>query len=336
MRENSTPKHGHTTMSQAPLPDPEFQALARSRYAGNPQGMSELGARLVVGREAPLAPVDGAALIAEAAQQGDASAWSYLAVLAAAGVGRAQSWPDAYAALERAHALGDATAAPQLALLAEIGLRSASEAEQWIGAARRETLRDSPRFFTCAGFLPRAACTYLIERARPKLVQAKVFDANRGVLKVDAMRTNTGAVFSLIETDFVTQLVRARIAKAASVAPEALEPPEVLHYAIGESYRPHVDFFHPQLPNFAEQMRLKGQRIKTCLVYLNEDFDGGETEFPKLKLKYRGGAGDALFFENVKANGTGDLQTLHAGLPPTRGEKWLFSQWIRSKAQPIA
>ena len=120
------------------------------------------------------------------------------------------------------------------------------------------------------------------------------------------------------------------------VQPGALEPAEVLHYSIGEAYRPHVDFFHPQLPNFAEQMRLKGQRIKTCLVYLNDDFDGGETDFPKLGIKYRGRAGDALIFENVKPNGTGDLSTLHAGLPPTRGDKWLFSQWIRSKPQPIA
>ena len=28
--------------------------------------------------------------------------------------------------------------------------------------------------------------------------------------------------------------------------------------------------------------------------------------------------------------------TLHTGLPPTRGEKWLLSQWIREKRQPIA
>jgi predicted 2-oxoglutarate/Fe(II)-dependent dioxygenase YbiX len=322
--------------ASAAKPDAQFQALVREKYAGNPAAMAALGAQLVVGRDAPLAPVDGAALIAEAAEQGDPSAWAHLSVLAAAGVGRAQSWSDAYAALERAHALGDPGAAPQLALLSEIGVRTAADAEQWITAAARETLRETPRFLTCAGFLPAAACAYLIERARPKLVQARVFDANRGVLKVDAMRTNTGAIFSLIETDLVTQLVRARIAHAAGVPANALEPAEVLHYSIGESYRPHVDFFHPQLPNFAEQMRVKGQRIKTCLVYLNDDFEGGETEFPKLKIKYRGAAGDALIFENVKANGAGDLQTLHAGLAPTRGEKWLFSQWIRSKAQPIA
>jgi hypothetical protein len=30
------------------------------------------------------------------------------------------------------------------------------------------------------------------------------------------------------------------------------------------------------------------------------------------------------------------MNTLHTGLPPARGEKWLFSQWIRSKPQQPA
>ena len=158
--------------------------------------------------------------------------------------------------------------------------------------------------------------------------------AGRG-LKLDAMRSNTGAAFSLIESDVVMQLIRARVARAAGVAPSALEPPEVLHYEIGQTYKPHVDFFHPRLPTFAEEMRVKGRRIKTCLVYLNEDLEGGETEFPKLKIKFRGRAGEALLFDNVSANGAGDLNTIHTGLPPTRGEKWLLSQWIRSKPQRV-
>lgn len=35
---------------------------------------------------------------------------------------------------------------------------------------------------------------------------------------------------------------------------------------------------------------------------------------------------------DVTANGTptiGDDDTMHIGLPPTSGEKWVFSQWIR-------
>lgn len=320
----------------APAPDPDFQALVRAQYAGNPQAMTALGARLLVGREAPRAAVDGAALIAEAAQQGDPAAWRCIAVLAAAGVGRCQSWRDALEALERAADMGDSTALRQLELVRGMGVAGADAARDWLASASGRELHATPRFVAYPGFLSPAVCAYLIERARPKLVPAQVNDARGRGLKLDAMRTNTGAVFSLIESDLVMQLIRARIAHAAGVAPGALEPAEVLHYSIGERYKPHVDFFHPALPTFAEEMRVKGQRVKTCLVYLNDDLEGGETEFPKLGIKFRGAAGEALIFENVGANGAGDMNTLHAGLPPTRGEKWLLSQWIRSKPQEVA
>ena len=58
----------------------------------------------------------------------------------------------------------------------------------------------------------------------------------------------------------------------------------------------------------------------------------GETDFPLARTKYRGRKGDALFFWNVLPDGSVDRQTLHAGLPPTSGEKWLLSQWVRNRA----
>jgi prolyl 4-hydroxylase len=111
---------------------------------------------------------------------------------------------------------------------------------------------------------------------------------------------------------------------------------EVLHYAGGETYRPHVDFFHPSLPHYAEEMRVRGQRVRTCLVYLNAGYEGGETDFPRLGMRFRGEVGEALVFDNVGADGSGDMSTLHTGLPPASGEKWLLSQWLRERRQPIA
>ena len=58
---------------------------------------------------------------------------------------------------------------------------------------------------------------------------------------------------------------------------------------------------------------------------------GGETEFPLVGFRHKGRKGDALFFWNVQTDGSLDRQTLHAGLPPTTGEKWLLSQWVRNK-----
>jgi prolyl 4-hydroxylase len=324
-------------MSQAASgPDLEFQALVRTQYAGNPPAITELGARLLVGRDAPYAPIDGAALLAEAAQQGDAGAWHYVAVLAASGIGRGQSWSDGYAALARAAELGHAHARRQIGVLAGLGLSGGNELRSWLAPPAAHVLRNAPRFVTYVDFLAPALCMYLVGRAAPKLVPAQVNDARGGGLKLDPMRTNTTAVLTIAETDFVVQLVRARIAAAAGVPFDALEPAEILHYSVGETYKPHVDFFHPSLPNFAEEMRQKGQRIKTCLVYLNDDFESGETEFSRIGVKFRGRRGEALVFDNVLPNGTGDMNTVHTGRPPTRGEKWLLSQWIRSKAQRVA
>jgi hypothetical protein len=36
-------------------------------------------------------------------------------------------------------------------------------------------------------------------------------------------------------------------------------------------------------------------------------------------------------FANVDLVGNPDRSTLHAGLTPTQGEKWLLSQWIRDR-----
>jgi prolyl 4-hydroxylase len=67
------------------------------------------------------------------------------------------------------------------------------------------------------------------------------------------------------------------------------------------------------------------------LVYLNEDYEGGETRFLKSGLTVRGQRGDALLFSNVRGDGTPDPDTMHAGLPVTGGKKLLLSRWIRQR-----
>ena len=93
----------------------------------------------------------------------------------------------------------------------------------------------------------------------------------------------------------------------------------------------HFDYLDPNEPAYAAELAARGQRTHTFLVYLNDDFTGGETSFPRLGLAHTGKPGDALVFANVDASGAPDEKTMHAGLPPTSGEKWVFSQWIREK-----
>jgi hypothetical protein len=109
-----------------------------------------------------------------------------------------------------------------------------------------------------------------------------------------------------------------------------MEVRKVLHYRPGETFAEHYDYLNPDEPAYARELAVRGQRTDTFLIYLNDDFAGGETHVPDLGISHTGATGDALWFSNVDADGDPDDATRHAGLPPVTGEKWLFSEWIRA------
>jgi prolyl 4-hydroxylase len=48
-------------------------------------------------------------------------------------------------------------------------------------------------------------------------------------------------------------------------------------------------------------------------------------------LQYKGRCGEGIYFVNTVADDAPDLRTLHAGCPTTRGEKWIITQFVRSR-----
>lgn len=282
-------------------------------------------ARRLLG-EAPIDPLRGVALLKDAAEA-DGEAAALMAVLAGAGAGVEQSWEDAFAWLRRAERLGWADAARQLQVLEALPLAD------WLAPPRPRFLSQSPYIGVFDAFLPPKACEALIDLARPKLKRATVYHPASGEGLIADARSNSTADLGVLESDLVLVMARERIAIGCGVHPLRLEPPAILHYAVGEAFTPHYDFMEPGDPAYARDLERKGQRMGTFLCYLNTGFEGGETDFPQLPLRYRGGTGDALFFANVLPSGAPDRRTLHAGLPPTSGEKWLLSQWIRTREQ---
>ncbi len=73
------------------------------------------------------------------------------------------------------------------------------------------------------------------------------------------------------------------------------------------------------------------QRTATILMYLNDDFVGGETRFPHFEdLKIRPEKGKAVFFwVSDPATGYVFEKSLHGGDPVQQGEKWIATQWVR-------
>jgi prolyl 4-hydroxylase len=318
--------------------DPKFLP---PREAANDEasGMRCRGRRLLVGDDEVAAdPAKGIALLQEAAQSGDAEAYNLLATLAAAGAWMPQSWPRALDLLQKAAEFGSDDAREQLILLAQDGaktpdwraLRRSIDLERFVVPPQPRQISDAPRIWRAGGFATPALCDRLIARARDNLRPAKMYHRGRGTVQFDAMRTNSEFVFDITHSGVVLVLMRIRIGLLVSLPPPHMEPPQILHYAPGQELRAHFDFLRGDRAGLGRDGSYRGDRLVTFLLYLNDDYEGGETEFLKTGLRHRGRKGDAIFFANLK-DGAPDPMSLHRGNPPTRGEKWLFSQWIHDR-----
>jgi hypothetical protein len=269
-----------------------------------------------------------------AMQSGNAEALHLCAVMSGQGAGLPQDWHASLDYLQASAEQGLGTAQNELRLLAAApgndwkNLRNSVDLHKLLAPARMQLAHTRPRIAIVEKFLPPEFCDWLIARAKPKIARAQMIDDD-GVHYVGVGRSNSWSMFNMDEMDLAFVLVRARIAAVTGLPVCGFEKSQILHYAPGEKFAAHHDFLNPKLPAQRQMIEDFGQRVVTFLVYLNDDFDGAETSFLKLNWRYRGGKGDAILFRNVDGTGAPDPITLHAGLAPTRGGKWLLSQWIR-------
>lgn len=283
----------------------------------------------------------------QASESGHAEASERIALFEAMGIARQQSWERALHYLQLAARQGSRRAAEQLLLLAnpagDPACPDSMANQDWASipsridvAARttappKEPLSQSPHIRLMRGFATKAECRWLVELARKRLSPATVFDRASGGQTQDPSRDNSYLLLRLGEMNVFTEVIRARISAATRLPIPLFEPSQLLHYSVGQQFKPHHDYLDPANPAYAEDLARFGQRIATVLIYLNDEYEGGETSFPAIGLNFRARVGDALFFANVTRDGAPDLSTMHAGLPPTSGEKWVFSQWIRDR-----
>jgi prolyl 4-hydroxylase len=219
-----------------------------------------------------------------------------------------------------------------LAALAEVNPRSRRELERIEAMAltaegdpaalpEGETLCKAPAIARFAGLLTAAECAWLAEAAAPMLERAAVVDPATGRQRPDPVRVCDSAGFTWPLENPAIHALNRRLAAASGTAPEQGEPLQMLRYRPGGEYKPHFD----SIPGFANP------RVLTILVWLNDDYAGGETFFPTPGLKLRGRTGDALLFRNTLPDGRRDPSAGHSGLPVTAGEKRIASRWIRQR-----
>jgi prolyl 4-hydroxylase len=245
---------------------------------------------------------------------------SLQALRAAFGWGSEQDWPRALKLLERAAEAGEAGAERQLSLLTQAPI------EQLLSPPQPERLTPAARVAVARGFAPPGFSDWLIDRARDRLQRSTSGGGN-----VDDNRTALTCFFKPRDSDLVLAVLQHRAAVLLGVPVECHEAPSVISYEPGQHYVAHLDSFDPNIPRERANLLKYGQRVGTVVTYLNVDFEGAPTIFPRLNLSFKGGEGDAVFFANVLPDGRPDPLTLHQAPAPTSGRKWVLSQWIRAK-----
>lgn len=197
-----------------------------------------------------------------------------------------------------------------------------------------EILHEAPLIRTLPGVIHPLVLDSVINLAAPLVRRSQIVDARTGEVRADPMRTSSHVTLGPRQHDHVLEALERCISRVSGVPVLNGEFLQILRYRPGEEFRPHVDYFNTGAAGAYQSLADGGQRAQTVLMYLNDEYTGGSTCFPELRLDIKARRGDMLHFHNLGADGLGHRDTLHAGRPVTAGEKWLLSQWIRSENYP--
>lgn len=116
-----------------------------------------------------------------------------------------------------------------------------------------------------------------------------------------------------------------RVGRLVNKNPHKSEDLQVVHYDATDFYKPHHDTC---CFGNCDKDPMVNERIKTVIVYLTDNFEGGETHFPNLNLKLKPRRGDAVAFDTYNMFGQCDKRALHEGLPVTSGVKNICTFWF--------
>lgn len=172
-------------------------------------------------------------------------------------------------------------------------------------------------------------CGALMTLAEDRMAAAKVVSADGSVQNTKDRQS---------EVYWMSGRRSAQETKLAGIAQQLtglkgrhLERLQIARYSPGGFYRPHYDTCNE--PTGCKNFRAKGgNRHATLLVYLNDDFEGGQTHFPLLGESIQPRQGKAVFFKTTDLE-TGRIieESLHEGKAIQGGHKWIANLWIREE-----
>lgn len=290
-------------------------SLGRASAEGNSDASAELGFWLLRGDLIPRDVAKARAFLGRAAADGNEEAILLEIALSANGGGGAADWGAAVRLLKK-NASRYGYLQRELKLIEQLDLDDAGYPKHSINGTPIDERIGMIRY---SAFLSSSECQHLADISVSSLQPSTVFDPATGRQVANPIRSSDGTVIGPAQEDLVVQAICRRVAKATGTDFAQGEPLSILRYGPGQEYKPHYD----AIP------ATKNNRIKTVLMYLNDGYIGGDTDFPELDVSIRPKAGDALVFDGLKSDGSLQRLSRHSGLQIQRGQKWVATRWIR-------
>jgi predicted 2-oxoglutarate/Fe(II)-dependent dioxygenase YbiX len=106
------------------------------------------------------------------------------------------------------------------------------------------------------------------------------------------------------------------------------EIPQILSYNVGGHYEPHVDAESIWVsPKNEKIWRRNTERDLSTVLFLNDDFEGGDLIFPDLKIRVRPEPGMLICFPSTH-------EYIHGVEPVTKGTRYSIVNWMTIKGFP--
>lgn len=117
-------------------------------------------------------------------------------------------------------------------------------------------------------------------------------------------------------------ILATAIVRAARIPYSHIEAIDVYNYETGQFLAYHHDY--PYDPRQINYYKNGGDRVGTGIFYLNDNFVGGATYFPKHEVTIHPKVGSFLYFEQGYDEAT-NWSTIHESTKIVQGTKWIAS-----------
>ena len=141
--------------------------------------------------------------------------------------------------------------------------------------------------------------------------------------------TRISQTVALCDCDKMVINLKKKVAKELNVHFNNIEPVQAQVYHKGGKFDVHQDGFCAK--NLIKFGLASGNRIKTLMIYLNYDLEGGSTTFPNLNESFMPFTATAITWDNLNDKGEPDIRAKHSGDEVLVGKKYILTFWIRER-----